>query len=94
MTGYGRYGQAERTVCVDQFDWMSRRQCNPGFAELPVIEQRAICQGCPVRGECIDLALDTEGAAFAYVNNTWPVYGGLSGAERKALLGAERKALK
>ena len=40
---------------------------------------KMICQGCPVRAECLDYALEHEAAA------RWGVWGGLTWEERRVL---------
>ena len=43
----------------------------------------AICNGCPVRQECLDFAMAMEGNAS--VRGRWNIYGGRTPAQRAAL---------
>lgn len=41
-------------------EWMERKACEPGFTELELADQRAICGGCPVVDDCLEWALEQE----------------------------------
>jgi WhiB family redox-sensing transcriptional regulator len=67
------------------FRWMDSAACadaDPdifaGATSEDAAEAKAICAGCTVRPQCRDYALAT--------GQEWGVWGGLSEAERKALL--------
>lgn len=70
--------------------WMARSACGPEHAELfypssdaPNIVRRAqkkarvVCEGCPVRSECLDYAI-----VHGMIGGVW---GGLSERERRGL---------
>ena len=40
--------------------WMERKACEPGFTELELADQRAICGHCPVVEDCLAWALEQE----------------------------------
>lgn len=45
-----------------------------------VREAKAVCAACPVRGQCLEYAMEHE------TSDTWPgVYGGLSSKQRRVL---------
>ena len=58
------------------------------FAESGSTYKRAkdICHPCPVRGKCLDLAMDLEGRGLGvHEGRRFGVWGGLSGRERSRL---------
>ncbi|MEE4540957.1 WhiB family transcriptional regulator [Streptomyces sp. V4-01] len=73
--------------------WALRAACGSRdketfFNERFLADARAVCQGCPVREQCLDEALAVEGDA----SEDWRfgIYGGLTAKER-VQLAAERK---
>lgn len=76
-------------------EWVQRARCKDEDPELffpigttgPAAEQieraRAVCQGCPVRGECLEWALATGQDAG--------VWGATSEDERRAMRRARRR---
>lgn len=55
----------------------------PGSITQMNAEAIRICNGCPVRQECLDFAMDVEGDAS--VRGRWNIYGGRTPAQRAAL---------
>lgn len=70
--------------------WMDQARCRGRWYwdALPVAAQKAYCSACPVKFECLQFALDHERTQPALCEEN-PVYGGLTGAERRRML--ERK---
>jgi WhiB family redox-sensing transcriptional regulator len=55
--------------------WFAPSEVGPGAAQ--VAEAKAVCAGCPVREDCLELAL-TLGLDYG-------VFGGFTASERRAL---------
>lgn len=53
-----QYKTRDKLSVLAPREWESRRACDPDFTSLPITEQRQVCAGCPVRGECQALARD------------------------------------
>lgn len=70
--------------------WMDEALCAPmpGFLNLPVARQKAICAVCPVRETCADYSPLEPGDA-SLVDKGWTIYGGLTGREQLARLGVD-----
>lgn len=67
----------------------AKRAANNGLdpARLPLMrEAKQLCGGCPVRGACLDLALENR--------ESHGVWGGMSTPERDALIAADVRARK
>jgi len=69
-------------LAVDELAWQDYGNCRGADADLFFPERgastrraKAICDGCPVRGECLDYAL-AHGEKFG-------IWGGLSERERR-----------
>jgi WhiB family redox-sensing transcriptional regulator len=72
-------------------EWIDRAACRGAGPKTwfphpsqPAAEAKRICAGCPVRGECLDYALENreEGG----------IWGGLNKHERKKVAAARRRA--
>lgn len=63
-----------------------RAVCTEGRREEYVAEARALCAACPVRMECLELALRTE----AETGDCHGVWGGTAPWEREALIQVRR----
>ena len=66
--------------------WWQRALCRKmhDFIAETTVQQQQVCSECPVIGECLAFALDHEPRVFD--PKGWPVYGGLTGEERQAIL--------
>lgn len=83
---------AAEGIQLDRDGWRARAACrskdpeiffpngSSPAAELWVSEAKAICETCPVRGACLDLALAAEGWASGSQRDG--IFGGLTGEER------------
>jgi WhiB family transcriptional regulator, redox-sensing transcriptional regulator len=64
----------------------------PGMTEYDaaVMVAKRICAWCPVKTECLDYAMNTEGRSTG--NDDMGIYGGLTHAERKSHYRRTREA--
>ena len=62
-------------------DWMDRSHCAgmPAFLDLPSDQQKAICEGCPVMGECLELGIEVASSSASPKDIVG--YGGLTADE-------------
>lgn len=87
-------------IDADRPDWQRDALCNTGDAVMvPVffgrgrhdfdgVRAKRICAHCPVQPECLDYALthiDRTASEFTPTIHDSGVWGGLTGAERRAL---------
>lgn len=81
------------------YEWQERAKCRGTDSELfflpykarnaekrnRIIEAKKVCSGCPVIGECLTYALDTQ--------QEFGVWGGMSEDERKVILRRKKVTL-
>lgn len=80
----------EQAACTDHLDLFDLiyETGNPGVELSEELAQaRAICAACPVREECLELAMEREQGPYGQWR--YGMFGGLKPAQRKALA-AER----
>jgi adenine-specific DNA glycosylase len=73
--------------------WQDRAACltaGPDFVNWTATYQKPYCRVCPVTAECLMYALKYESGQYYEAEN--PVYGGLTGKERRALLRPKKAA--
>ncbi|MFZ3494595.1 WhiB family transcriptional regulator [Streptomyces sp. 5.8] len=70
--------------------WADRARCKNRLAEFEASEDaaRAMCEACPVRAQCLDVALEEEGQSTSAYRDG--IRGGLDPRERAALARGEQ----
>jgi WhiB family redox-sensing transcriptional regulator len=81
----GSYGWQDDAACLGIDPEMFFTDGGPVPAQV-----RAICDGCNVRRECLDFAMDVEGQDLGHRHRAG-IFGGLSGKERGRLAGHMRR---